>query len=63
MTMKRLAAIRYDRNNRLMAELFSSSYLPDTRTIVPQHRIEQLRKQGQQLAVHQVRTACKQDLE
>jgi len=53
MTSKRLSAIRYDRNNRLMTELFSTSYLPDQRSMVPQHRIEQLRRQGLSLEQHQ----------
>jgi hypothetical protein len=53
MAGKRLAAIRYDRNNRLMAELFSSNFVPDPRTFVPQHRIEHIRRQGQSLEQHQ----------
>uniref|UniRef100_A0A915EM50 Uncharacterized protein n=1 Tax=Ditylenchus dipsaci TaxID=166011 RepID=A0A915EM50_9BILA len=53
MTGKRLSAIRFDRNNRLMSELFAPNYLPDTRSLVPQQRINQLRKQGESLAAHQ----------
>ncbi|KAL7070766.1 hypothetical protein ACQ4LE_009767 [Meloidogyne hapla] len=53
MAGKRMAAIRYDRNNRLMAELFSPSYMPDPRTFVPQQKIEHFRKQGQSLEQHQ----------
>ncbi|KAI1726981.1 HMG (high mobility group) box domain-containing protein [Ditylenchus destructor] len=53
LTGKRLSAIRFDRNNRLMSELFAPNYLPDTRSLVPQQRIDQLRKQGQSLASHQ----------
>jgi hypothetical protein len=54
MTAKKLAAIRYERNNRLMTELFSPLYLPDTRNVVHQQRIDQLRKQAQNLTDHQV---------
>jgi hypothetical protein len=42
-----------DRNNRLMAELFSPSYLPDPRTFVPQNKIDHFRKQGHSLEQHQ----------
>ncbi|KAF7640037.1 HMG box domain-containing protein [Meloidogyne graminicola] len=51
MAGKRMAAIH--RNNRLMAELFSSSYMPDPRTFVPQQKIDHFRKQGQSLEQHQ----------
>nr|CAD2193765.1 unnamed protein product [Meloidogyne enterolobii] len=53
MAGKRMAAIRYDRNNRLMAELFSPNYMPDSRTFVPQQKIEHFRKQSQSLEQHQ----------
>ncbi|KAL3096530.1 hypothetical protein niasHT_028943 [Heterodera trifolii] len=53
---KRLAAIRYDRNNRLMAELFSPSYLPDPRVFVPQQRIDHFRRQRMSLEQHQVKS-------
>lgn len=36
-----------------MAELFSSNYMPDPRTFVPQLRIDHFRKQGQSLEQHQ----------
>ena len=42
-----------DRNNRLMAELFSPNYMPDSRTFVPQQKIEHFRKQSQSLEQHQ----------
>jgi SWI/SNF-related matrix-associated actin-dependent regulator of chromatin subfamily E protein 1 len=54
MTKKRLAAIRFDRDSRLMAELFTGACLPDTRTMVPQSRIEQLKRQATSLSAHQV---------
>uniref|UniRef100_A0A183BP57 HMG box domain-containing protein n=1 Tax=Globodera pallida TaxID=36090 RepID=A0A183BP57_GLOPA len=53
---KRLAAIRYDRNNRLMAELFSPAYLPDPRSFVPQQRIDHFRRQRMSLEQHQVKS-------
>lgn len=55
MTSRKLSAIRYDRNNRLMLELFSPNCLPDQRTIIPQYRIEQLKKQCSSLGEHQTR--------
>lgn len=54
MSRKRLAAIRYDRDNRLMTELFSSACLPDSRSLVPQTRIDQLKRQATSLTAHQV---------
>jgi SWI/SNF-related matrix-associated actin-dependent regulator of chromatin subfamily E protein 1 len=54
MTKKRLSAIRFERDSRLMAELFTGACLPDTRTMVPQSRIEQLKRQATSLSAHQV---------
>ncbi|KAI6184185.1 HMG box [Aphelenchoides bicaudatus] len=53
MTKKRLSAIRFDRDSRLMAELFTTACLPDTRTMVPQNRIDLLKKQATSLSTHQ----------
>ncbi|CAD5212193.1 unnamed protein product [Bursaphelenchus okinawaensis] len=53
MTRKRVAGIRYDRDNRLMSEVFSSAALPDTRTLVAQSRIDQLKRQAGSLSAHQ----------
>lgn len=53
-TGKRLAAVRYDRNNRLIADLFSSAAVPDLRSVVAKNRIELLRKQANSLQIHQV---------
>jgi hypothetical protein len=53
MTKKRLAAIRFERDCRLMSELFTGACLPDTRTMVPQSRIEQLKRQATSLSNHQ----------
>ncbi|CAJ0945725.1 unnamed protein product, partial [Mesorhabditis belari] len=53
MTFRKVAHTRYERNQRLMAELFNPQIVNDTRTIVGQSRIEMLRKQAQSLASHQ----------
>ncbi|KAI6241140.1 HMG box [Aphelenchoides fujianensis] len=53
MTRKRQCAARYDRDNRLMADLFTGACLPDTRTMVPQNRIDILKKQASSLSSHQ----------
>lgn len=59
LTGKRLAAIRFDRNNRLMSELFNSNFLPDSRNIIPKNRIDTLNKQAANLSSHQVIFAIK----
>ena len=53
-TGKRLAAVRYDRNNRLIADLFSSAAVPDLRSVVAKNRIELLRKQANSLQMNYV---------
>ncbi|KAI3421154.1 hypothetical protein GPALN_014782 [Globodera pallida] len=45
-----------NRNNRLMAELFSPAYLPDPRSFVPQQRIDHFRRQRMSLEQHQVKS-------
>ncbi|VDN55026.1 unnamed protein product [Dracunculus medinensis] len=50
---KRVAAMRFDRNHRLIADLFSGTVVTDTRTIVAQNRVDMLRKQAQSLTTHQ----------
>lgn len=54
MTGKRLSSFRFDRNNRLMFELFAPNQLPDSRTMILHQRIETLKKQGHSLSHHQV---------
>jgi len=44
---------RYDRNQRLIAEIFSDVNVHDPRTIVTQQRIDMLRKQANSLVQHQ----------
>ncbi|KAI6195367.1 HMG box domain-containing protein [Aphelenchoides besseyi] len=53
LTRKRQSGHRYERNNRLMLELFTGACLPDTRTVVPQNRIDMLKKQANSLSTHQ----------
>ncbi|PAV78123.1 hypothetical protein WR25_01862 [Diploscapter pachys] len=53
LSTRRLAAVRYDRNHRLISDLFSPAVVTDTRTIVAQQRMEMLKKQALSLAAHQ----------
>lgn len=53
LSYRRVAAVRFDRNHRLIADLFNGSVVTDTRTIVAQSRIDMLKKQAHSLALHQ----------
>lgn len=53
LSSRRVAAVRFDRNHRLIADLFNGSIVTDTRTVVAQSRIDMLKKQAQSLALHQ----------
>uniref|UniRef100_F1KVC7 SWI/SNF-related matrix-associated actin-dependent regulator chromatin subfamily E member 1 n=1 Tax=Ascaris suum TaxID=6253 RepID=F1KVC7_ASCSU len=53
LSSRRVAAVRFDRNHRLIAELFNGNVVTDTRTIVAQSRIDMLKKQAHSLALHQ----------
>ncbi|KHN78120.1 SWI/SNF-related matrix-associated actin-dependent regulator of chromatin subfamily E member 1 [Toxocara canis] len=53
LSSRRVAAVRFDRNHRLIAELFNGNVVTDTRTIVAQSRIDMLQKQAHSLALHQ----------
>uniref|UniRef100_A0A1I7XSX9 HMG box domain-containing protein n=1 Tax=Heterorhabditis bacteriophora TaxID=37862 RepID=A0A1I7XSX9_HETBA len=53
LSSRKLAAVRFDRNHRLIADLFSPAIVTDTRTIVAQNRMDMLRKQAQSLSTHQ----------
>ncbi|GMT19282.1 hypothetical protein PFISCL1PPCAC_10579 [Pristionchus fissidentatus] len=53
LSARRVSAIRFDRNHRLITELLSVNMVNDTRTIVAQSRIELLKKQADSLIMHQ----------
>uniref|UniRef100_A0A0R3RTE3 HMG box domain-containing protein n=1 Tax=Elaeophora elaphi TaxID=1147741 RepID=A0A0R3RTE3_9BILA len=53
LSSRRIAAVRFDRNHRLIADLFSGNIVTDTRTVLAQNRIEMLKKQATSLALHQ----------
>ncbi|KAK6101694.1 HMG (high mobility group) box family protein [Brugia pahangi] len=53
LSSRRIAAVRFDRNHRLIADLFSGNVVTDTRTVLAQNRIEMLKKQATSLALHQ----------
>ncbi|CAO4370295.1 unnamed protein product [Caenorhabditis nigoni] len=53
MSTRRLAGVRFERNNRLISDLFSPSIVTDTRNIVPHHRMEMLKRQAASLGTHQ----------
>ncbi|CAD6187722.1 unnamed protein product [Caenorhabditis auriculariae] len=53
LSARRLAAVRFDRNHRLVCDLFSPAIVTDTRTVVAQQRMEMLRRQASSLAQHQ----------
>ncbi|TKR77587.1 hypothetical protein L596_018529 [Steinernema carpocapsae] len=50
---KRIAAARFERNHRLIAELFNPNVVADSRNVVMQHRMDTLKKQGNSLKLHQ----------
>jgi SWI/SNF-related matrix-associated actin-dependent regulator of chromatin subfamily E protein 1 len=53
LTARHLAAIRFNRNHRLINEIFSEYIIPDNRSIVTSQRMEQLKKQVHSLEQHQ----------
>lgn len=52
-SVKHVAASRFHRNHRLMADIFSDVVVPDLRTVVTTSRIHMLRKQVKSLEEHQ----------
>ncbi|XP_046859478.1 SWI/SNF-related matrix-associated actin-dependent regulator of chromatin subfamily E member 1-like [Xenia sp. Carnegie-2017] len=52
-SVKHVAASRFHRNQKLMADIFSDVVVPDLRTVVTTSRIHMLRKQVKSLGEHQ----------
>jgi SWI/SNF-related matrix-associated actin-dependent regulator of chromatin subfamily E protein 1 len=61
LTMRHVCSARFNRNHRLLNEIFSEYVVPDSRSIVTSQRMEQLKKQVTSLELHQEK--LKQELQ
>ncbi|GMR42114.1 hypothetical protein PMAYCL1PPCAC_12309, partial [Pristionchus mayeri] len=55
LTARRMHALRFDRNHRLISDLFNASTVVDSRLVVPQKRVDLLQKQAFNLNIHKTK--------
>lgn len=61
LTIKNVCLSRFNRNHKLLNEIFSEFVVPDSRSIITSQRMEQLKKQVTSLELHQEK--LKQELQ